>query len=117
MPAVGYSIVGLVTVAIAGSVANLIADLPGVKLVRRSLVQVFLTRQLVLGLVTVTIGGTNVYPTAPVNINTVIGSLPSTEDDLIIEVIAGAGDEIIIAAVNTNAATNEMRALVKVMPV
>jgi len=117
MPAVGYSIASVVTVGIAGSVDNLIANLPGVKLVRRSLVQIFLTRQLVLGLVSATIGGTLVYPSAPVNINTVIGSLPSTEDDLLIEAVGGPGDEIIIAATNTNAATNEIRALVKVMPI
>jgi len=117
MPAIGYSIAAIADIPLADSVANVIADLPGVKLARRSLVQIFLTREAVLVLASVTIGGTQVYPAGPVNINTVVGSLPSTQDDMVIESVGGAGDEIIIAGTNTSAGALELRALVKVMPV
>lgn len=117
MPAIGYSIAAIAKIPIAGSVANVIADLPGVKLALRSLVQIFMTREAVLVLASVTIGGTQVYPAGPTNIETVVGSLPSTQDDMVIEAVGGPGDEIIIAGTNTGAAIRELRALVKVMPV
>jgi len=117
MGASGYSIAAITDIPLAGSVDNVIANLPGVKLAQRSAVQIFLTREAVGVLCNVTVGGTLVFPSGPVDIDTVVGSTPSTEDNLMIEIIAGAGDEIIIAGTNTTAGALELRALVKVMPV
>lgn len=117
MGARGYSMAAITDIAIGGSVNNVLANIPGVKLAVRSLVQIFLTRENVNVLATVTVGGTNVFPQGPTNISTVVGSLPSTQDDQIIEVVGEAGSEIIVAGTNADAAASELRALVKVMPV
>jgi len=118
MGASGYSIAQVFSVPIGGSENNIIANKPGVKLPQTSVVDIYLTRESVDVVFNVTIGGTNVYPQpGPANISTVLGSLPSTQDDKIISVVAARGDEIIISASNSNAAAQEARALVKVMPI
>jgi len=117
MGATGYSIASVVTVPLGETVSNLIKDLPGVKLAKPSAVRIYLTREDVGLLFTVTIGGTNVYPGAPANINPVNGTLPSTQDDEVIEVLAQRGDEILISGTNSSAGDLEGRVLVKVMPV
>jgi len=118
MGASGYSIAQVFDVPIGGAENNIIANKPGVKLAQTSVVDIYLTRESVDVVFNVTIGGTNVYPQpGPANISTVDGSLPSTQDDKVISVVAAAGDEIIISASNSNAALQEARALVKVMPV
>jgi len=100
------------------SVNNIIANKPGVKLGEVSMVDLYLTREAAGIEFNVTVGGTNVYPQpGPANISTVSGSLPSTQDDKVITLIALAGDEIIIAATNTSGADLEARGLVKVMPI
>jgi len=118
MGASGYSIAQVFDVPIGGATNNIIADKPGVKLVETSVVDIYLTRESVDVLFNVTIGGTNVFAQpGPANISTIGGSLPSTDNDKIITVIAQAGDEIIISASNQNVALQEARALVKVMPI
>ncbi len=116
MSASGYSIAAISDIGIGSSVANVIAELPGSKLAEVSMVEIYLTREGVDVLASVTIGGTNVFPAGPVNISTVVGSLPSTQDDNVITALGRPGDDIIIAGTNANAAAQELRALVKVMP-
>jgi len=121
MSADGYSIAEAFLIDGAGSVNNIIANKPGVKLpgtaVQLSNVDIFLTRESVDVEFNVTVGGSNVYPQpGPANINTVIGSLPSTQDDKVISCVAQGGDEIVIAASNSNAAARQASALVKVQP-
>jgi len=122
MAASGYSIAEVNDVPLQGSVNNIIADKPGVKLPggprQLSVVDIYLTRESVDVQFNITIGGTNVYPQpGPANISTVAGSLPSTQDDKVVSIVAQGGDEIVIAASNANAAAQEARALVKVMPI
>ncbi len=117
MGATGYSIAATASIGAGATNNNIIKDLPGVKLAKPSAVRIYLTREAVGVLFTVVVGGTNVYPGAPANINAVNGTLPSTQDDEVIEVLAQRGDEILISAVNSTAAALEARALVKVMPV
>lgn len=117
MAATGQSITAIEDIEANGSVANVVKDKPGITLKRRSIVQIFLTREAVGVEATVTIGGSNVFPQGPVNVVAAVGTIPSTEDDEIIEVIAQASDTIIIAAVNTTAGDLEIRALIKIMPV
>ena len=118
MPAVGYSISGVSVISPSGNVDNVIANKRGRTLNKLSVVNIFLTRSTVDILATVTVGGTDVFPAGPVNINTVDGSLPSTEDDDVITCLAFPNDEIIIQGTNADgAASQELRALVKVMPV
>ena len=117
MPASGYSIAAVIDVPAGGSINNLIENLPGVKLAQASLVIIYLTRQSVDVLISATVGGTVVYPSGPTNISTVLGSLPSTQDDKIIICMADAGSDIILASTNANAAAQEARALVQVLPI
>lgn len=117
MTAVGYTIAAIFDILQANNVANVLADRQGRILKRRSKVFIYLTRETVEVLTAVTVGGTEVFSSGPVNISTVIGSLPSTEDDLLIQVVAQGGDEIVIAGTNSAAAASrELRALVQVMP-
>jgi len=118
MAASGYSIAEVNSVPAGGATNNIIANKPGVKLNEISLVEIYLTREAVGVEFNVTVGGTNVYPQpGPANINTIAGSLPSTQDDKVITTLAQAGDEIVIAASNGSAGALEARALVKVMPI
>jgi len=117
MAASGYTITGISDIPAGGEIDSVVKNKPGVKLNSLSLVEIFLTREGVDVLTTVTVGGSIIFPQGPVNIATVVGSLPSTQDDRIITVIAQAQDEIIIAGTNANVAAQELRALVKVMPI
>lgn len=117
MAALGYSFSGVVDVPANSSDDNIVENKPGVILPQGSRIDVFLTREAVDVLLTVTIGGKVVFPAGPVNINTVAGSLPSTHDDKVVSVIAAKGDDILIAAQNLTAGALEARALVKVAPV
>jgi len=113
----GYSITGVSPIDATGAIDNVIANKRGRTLKEMSVVDIYLTREDADVLVAVTIGGTEVLPQGPVNIETVNGSLPSTQDDRVITSIGAANDEIIIQGTNANAAIKELRALVKVMPI
>jgi len=118
MSALGYSIAAISDIPQADSVDNVLANRPGVKLARPSKVIIYMTRETIEVLAVVTVGGTNVFSSGPTNISTVIGSLPSTQDDKIIEVVAARGDEIIVSGTNSAAAAaRELRVLVQVMPI
>ena len=117
MAARGQTVTAIASIDANGDVENVVKDKPGMTLMRRSAVQIFLTREAVGVLATVTIGGSIVMPQGPTNIDSIVGTLPSTQDDLLIEVIAQKADEIIIAGTNTTGAALELRALVKIMPV
>jgi len=113
----GYSITGVSPIPATGAVDNVIANKRGRTLKEMSVVDIYLTREDPDVLVAVTVGGTEVLPQGPVNIEAVNGSLPSTQDDRVITTIGAANDEIIIQGTNANAAIKELRALVKVMPI
>jgi len=118
MGASGYSIAAVNDVPLGGSIDNIFKNLPGVKLRSMSLVQIFLTRESVDVLVGVTIGGSQVLPSgSAVSINTVDGSLPSTQDDEVLSVIAQGGDEIIVSGTNSNVAAQQLRGLAFITPI
>jgi len=117
MPTTGYSISSIFSVPAGETEPNIIKNKPGVTLNEPSLVSLFMTREDVDQEITVTIGGTQVYPAGPVDIEAAAGTIPSTDDNKILQVFAGKGDDIIITAFNSNAAAREVRALVMVMPV
>jgi len=117
MAASGYSIAAISDIDPAGNVDNVIANLPGVKLREASVVKIYLTRESVDVLASVTVGGSLVFPAGPTNVVAAVGTLPSTEDDELIVILAQASDEIIISGTNSNVAAQELRALVQVMPV
>lgn len=116
MPARGSTVTAISDVPANDDVADILDGKPNMTLKRRSAVEIYLTREAVGILATVLIGGSVVMPQGPVNIATVVGSIPSVQDDGIISVIADAGDEIIVAGTNTTAGALELRALVKLLP-
>jgi len=113
----GYSITGISKIPATGAIDNVIANKRGRTLKEMSVVDIYLTRETDDVLVAVTVGGTEVLPQGPANIDTVLGSLPSTQDDRVITTIGAPNDEIIIQGTNADAAERELRALVKVMPI
>jgi len=117
MAASGYSITGITDIEAQGSIDNVIANKPGVKLRQPSVVNIYITRESVDVEAQVTVGGSNVFPQGPVNVVASVGTLPSTQDDNVITVLGMAGDDIIIQGTNANVAAQELRALVKVIPV
>ena len=65
-----------------------------------------------------TIGGEQVLPAGPVNLEAGAGVLPSVEDDNIIRTFAKAGDEMIIRGQNDDAAAAaQLRVVIIVTPI
>lgn len=118
MGAVGYSLTGITDIGIAGTVENVLDGKSGITLRQPSRVEVFLTREVVEVTCGVNIGGTQVLAAgSPVNISTVVGSLPSTQDDKVCDVIGGRNDLIVVSGANANAAAKELRALLRITPI
>lgn len=117
MAASGYTITSVFDVPAQGSEPNIILGRRGQKLDEPSRVLIYLTRESVDVQAAVNIGGTEVLSQGPVNINTVNDTLPSTQDDKLIETFAQQGDDIIVSATNANVATQQLRVIVQVMPI
>jgi len=117
MVAFGKTIAAIVKVPVGGSIDNVLADKPGITLSEAARIQIFMSRETVNLQVSITIGGANVYPQGPTALEAVVGTLPSTQDDMLVDVMAQKSDTIIISAVSTDAAIREIRALVFLQPV
>jgi len=118
MTAFGKSIAAIEDIPLAGSVDNVLADKPGITLNEPSRVRLFVSRETVDVEVAITVGGSNVYPRGPAALNAVVGTLPSTQDDLLIDIMAQRNDTIIVEATNKDAAAaREVRVLAFITPV
>lgn len=117
MAAVGYSIAVIEAIPLTGKVDNLVEGLQGITLQQPSRVRVWLSREDVLVLAGVNIGGVQVLQTgSPTPIDATVGAMPKIQDDLMVEVFADRNDLILVSATNTNAADKELRALIQVLP-
>jgi len=117
MAASGYTISAIADVPATGKVDNVVEALQGITLRQASRIRVYLSREGVDVLAGVNIGGNQVLQTgAPVPLNAIVGVMPSTQDDMVLEVFAQANDLIIVSATNDNAAAQELRVLLQVMP-
>lgn len=113
-----YQIAVVNDVPLTSTVESLLLGRPGFTLNEPSRVMVYATRESVDVTMGLIVGQAIIMPNgSPANINTVAGSLPSIQDDLWAEGFGLAGDDIIIQAVNVNAAAQEARVLVKVVSV
>ena len=117
MTAFGKTISAIVKVPVGGSIDNVVENKPGITLNEPSRIQIFMSRETVNLQVSITIGGANVMPQGPTALNPTVGVLPSTQDDMLVDVMAQKSDTIIIAATSTDAAIREIRALVFITPV
>lgn len=118
MGAVGYSIAVNSDIPLEGKVDNIVEGLQGITLRQPSRVRVWLSREGVDVLAGVNIGGNQVLQTgAPTPLDATVGAMPKIQDDLMVEVFANVNDLIIISGTNGNAAAQELRALIQVLPI
>jgi len=114
-----YTITVIEDIPLASTVQNMIEGRSGRVLEDEARIRVYATRETVAVTLGFTLGREEVLPAGSVvNISTVIGSLPSRQDDLITETLGAPGDEIILQGVNSDAAApRELRLLIDVIAV
>jgi len=114
-----YTITVINDIPLGSTIQNLIEGRSGRVLDEASRVRVYATRETVDVTMGFTLGREQVLPAGSVTaINTVAGSLPSRQDDLITETLGAELDEIIIQGVNADgAAARELRLIVDVISV
>jgi len=113
-----YTITVINDIGIGATVQNLVEGRSGRVLDEPSRVRVYATRESIDVTMGFILGREEVLPAGSVtNISTVIGSLPSRQDDLITETLGDTGNEIIIQGVNVNAAAQELRLLIDVVSI
>jgi len=111
-----YTMVAINDLAINGS-ASLLEGQSGRILAEDSRVRVYANREDVLVTFSMLVGKENVLESGSgAALNTTVGDLPSTRDDLLVDTFGGPGDEILIKGSNTNAAQKEARVIVMVTP-
>ena len=114
-----YTITIVEDIPQASTVQNLVEGRSGRVMDEPSRVRVYATRETVDVTLGFVFGREEILPAGSVtNISTVIGSLPSRQDDLITETFGDTGNEIIIQGVNADAAAaRELRLLIDVTAV
>jgi len=114
-----YTITVVNDIPLASTVQNLVEGRSGRVLDEPSLVLVYATRETVDVTMGWILGREEVLPAGSVvNISTVIGSLPSRQDDLVAKTLGDTGNEIIIQGVNADgAAARELRLLIDVVAI
>jgi len=108
---------GVVVDVPAGGTSSLLADQRGRTLLEPSRVICFANREGVDVLFNSTVGAESVTQDQAAAINTVLGDVPSTRDDKLFDTFGFAGDEIVIRAANSNAAGQEARVTLFIIPV
>lgn len=114
-----YTLTVIGVIPISGSIQNLVEGRSGRVLDEPSRVRVYATRESVAVTTGFTLGREEALPAGSVtNLNATNGTLPSRQDDLLVETFGDTGNEILIQGVNTDgAATRELRLLIDVIAV
>lgn len=114
-----YTITVVEDIPLSDTVQNLIEGRSGRVFDEPSRARVYATRETVDVTMGIILGRTEGLPSGSVvNISTVIGSLPSRQDDLIVELLGMGGAELIITGVNADAAAaRELRLLIDVVSI
>lgn len=114
-----YTITVINDIPLASTVQNLVEGRSGRVLDEPSRVRIWATRETVDVTMGFILGREEVLPAGSVtNISTVIGSLPSRQDDLITETFGDTGNEIIVQGVNADGANpRELRLLIDVIAI
>lgn len=112
-----YTITNITDIPLS-STASLLASEFGRTLTELSRVRIYANRETVDITMTATVGPDQVLQNAISAINAVVGSAPSTRDDLLVDTFGQAGAEIVIIGRNADvAAAREARVIVAVTPV
>lgn len=114
-----YTLTIVEDIPLSSTVQNLLEGRSGRVLDEPSRVRVYATRETVDVTMGMILGRTEALPAGSVTaISTVDGSLPSRQDDLIVETLGMGGAEIIIQGVNADAAAaRELRLIVDVVSI
>jgi len=114
-----YTLTVINDIPLSSTIQNLLEGRSGRILDEPSRVRIYATRETVDVSMGQTLGREEILPAGSVtNLSTVIGSLPSRQDDLITETFGNGGEEIIVQGVNADAAAaRELRLLVDVKAV
>jgi len=114
-----YSIIVVRDIPLDTIQRNIAADEPGIFLKEPAVIRIYATRETTDVTIGVTIGQDVALPVgSPANISTVIGSLPSRQNDLLVKTGGEVGDTILIQGQNVDgAAARELRVLIDVTPV
>lgn len=113
------SLTGISDIPLSGAIDNVIANLQGRTLTEPSVILIALNRETVDVTCGVSVGATQVLPAgSAVTVQATVGVMPVLPDDIVITTAGLAGDEIIIAGRNADAAVpRELRTIVKIIPV
>jgi len=113
-----YSITQVSSIPLSDAIQNIIEGIAGRTLAEDSLVEVAANMGDADVSMQMTIGGDQVLPAGPVNLEAGAGVLPSVRDDLIISTFGKAGDEMIIRGQNDDAAAAaQLRVVIRVTPI
>jgi len=115
--AVPVALTAVEDIALASSVQDILANIPGGQLAEESLVIIALNGETVDIRAQISIGGNQVLPESRVTVQATVGVLPITPDDVIIASFGTKGDQITIRGSNQDAAAaRELRAKVQIFP-
>jgi len=113
-----YTITQVSSIPLSDAIQNIIEGIAGRTLAEDSLVEVAANMGDADVSMQMTIGGDQILPAGPVNLEAGAGVLPSVRDDLIIQSFGKAGDEMIIRGQNDDAAAAaQLRVVIRVTPV
>jgi len=112
-----YSITVIGVIPIGGTIQNLVEGRSGRVFDEPSRMRVYATRETIAVTIGIDLGRETVIPAGSVtNINATNGTLPSRQDDLLVETVGNALSEILIQGVSSDgAATRELRLLIDVV--
>jgi len=113
-----YTITQVSSIPLSDAIQNIIEGIAGRTLAEDSLVEVAANMGDADVSMQMTIGGDQILPAGPVNLEAGAGVLPSVRDDLIISSFGKAGDEMIIRGQNDDAAAAaQLRVVIRVTPI
>jgi len=112
-----YTITIVAIIPISGTIQNLVEGRSGRVFDEPSRMRVYATRETIAVTIGIDLGRETVLPAGSVtNINATNGTLPSRQDDLLVETVGNSLAEILIQGVNSDgAATRELRLLIDVV--
>jgi len=96
------------------SVVDILTEITVAKIAEMSLIEIFLNGEGVDVEASAKIGSDEVLTLGPVTVEATVGVLPSLRDDRVVASFAQAGDSVSISGRNSNAAAQELRAIVRV---
>ncbi len=109
-----YTFMVIDDIPAGGSRVDILTNITVAKIAEMSLIEIFLNGEGVDVEASAKIGSDEVLTLGPVTVEATVGVLPSLRDDRVVASFAQAGDSVSISGRNSNAAAQELRAIVRV---